>query len=151
MRTNTPLIALSLAALLTGAACRGKADAPPTTSTPPATTGTALAVSGIDVGRTLNPDKTIGDNTATFKPMDTIYVSVATNGTSSGANLSARFTYGADGQVVKDESRQIAPSGAAQTEFHIAKPDGWPEGQYKVEVSINGTPAGTKSFEVRKG
>ena len=113
MRTNTPLIALSLAALLTGAACRGKADAPPTTSTPPATTATALAVSGIDVGRTLNPDKTIGDNTATFKPMDTIYVSVATNGTSSGANLSARFTYGADGQVVKDESRQIAPSGAA--------------------------------------
>lgn len=61
------------------------------------------------------------------------------------------FTYGADGQVVKEESRQIAPNGAATTEFHVSKPDGWPEGEYKVEVSLNGTPSGTKSFEVRKG
>jgi hypothetical protein len=156
MRTNTTLIALSVAALLTGAACRGKADAPSTTGTPPPTTATppattTLAVSAIDLGRSLNPDKTIGDNTTTFKPTDTIYVSVATQGTSSGANLSARFTYGAEGQVVKEENRQIAPGGAATTEFHIAKPDGWPEGEYKVEVSLNGTPSGTKSFEVRKG
>ena len=150
MRTNTPLTALLLAVVLTGAACR-KADAPSTAGTPPPATGTALAVSAVEVGRTLNPDKTIGDNTETFTPMDTIYVSVATNGTSSGANLSARFTYGSDGQIVKEESRQIAPSGAATTEFHIAKPDGWPEGQYKVEVSLNGAPAGTKSFEVKKG
>ena len=149
MRTNIPLIALSLAAILTGAACRGKADAPPTTGTPPPVTTASLAVSAIDVGRTLNADKTIGDKTGTFKPTDTIYVSVATNGASSGANLIARFTYGADGQLVKEESRQIAPSGAATTEFHIAKPDGWPEGEYKVEVSLNGAPAGTKSFEVK--
>ena len=151
MRTNTPLIALSLVAILTGAACRGNADAPSTTGTPPPTTAPALAVSAIDVGRTLNADKTIGDKTGTFKPTDTIYVSVATNGASSGANLIARFTYGSDGQLVKEESRQIAPSGAATTEFHIAKPDGWPEGEYKVEVSLNGAPAGTKSFEVKKG
>jgi hypothetical protein len=146
MRTNTPLIALSLAAILTGVACRDKAATPP-----PPTTAPAVAVSSIDVGRTLNADKTIGDKTGTFKPTDTIYVSVATNGASPGANLIARFTYGSDGQLVKEESRQIAPTGAATTEFHIAKPDGWPEGEYKVEVSLNGAPAGTKSFEVKKG
>ena len=150
MRTNTPLIALSLAAILAGAACRDKADTPPA-GTPPPTTAPAVAVSSIDVGRTLNADKTIGDKTGTFKPTDTIYVSVATNGASSGANLIARFTYGSDGQLVKEESRQIAPTGAATTEFHIAKPDGWPEGEYKVEVSLNGAPSGTKSFEVKKG
>jgi len=150
MRTSTSLIAFSLAALLT-VGCKGKENVPSTTSPPPTTTTAAVTVSAIDVGRTLNADKTIGDNTDTFKPMDTIYVSVATNGTSTGSSLSARFTYGADGQVVKEESRQIAPSGAATTEFHIAKPDGWPEGQYKVEVSLNGQSAGSKSFEVKKG
>ncbi len=150
MRTSTPLIALSLAALLT-VGCKGKENVASTTSPPPPSTNSAVTVSAIDVGRTLNADKTIGDNTGTFKPMDTIYVSVATSGTSSGVSLSARFTYGADGQMVKEESRQIAPSGAATTEFHIAKADGWPEGQYKVEVSLNGQPAGTKSFEVKKG
>lgn len=152
MRTSTSLIALSLAALLT-VGCKGKETVPSTTGPAPAppSTSSAVAVSAIDVGRTLNADKTIGDNTGTFKPMDTIYVSVATTGASSGASLTARFTYGADGQVVKEDSRQIAPSGSAQTEFHIAKADGWPEGQYKVEISLNGQPAGTKSFEVKKG
>jgi hypothetical protein len=151
MRTSTPLIALSLVTLLVAGACRSKADSPSTTGAPPPTTAPALAVSVIDIGRTLNADKTIGDKTGTFKPTDTIYVSVGTNGASSGATLNARFTYGSDSQLVKEESRQIAPSGAATTEFHIAKPDGWPEGEYKVEVSLNGAPAGTKSFEVKKG
>lgn len=150
MRTSTSLIALSLAALLT-VGCKGKETIPSTTSPAPPSTSSAVTVSSIDVGRTLNADKTIGDNTGTFKPMDTIYVSVATSGASSGASLSARFTYGADGQLVKEESRQIAPSGPAATEFHVAKADGWPEGQYKVEISLNGQPAGTKAFEVKKG
>lgn len=150
MRTSTSLIALSLAALLT-VGCKGKETVPSTTGPAPPSTSSAVSVSAIDVGRTLNADKTIGDNTGTFKPMDTIYVSVATSGASSAASLTARFTYGADGQVVKEDSRQIAPSGPAHTEFHIAKADGWPEGQYKVEISLNGQPAGTKSFEVKKG
>jgi len=36
------------------------------------------------------------------------------------------------------------------TEFHISKPGGWPEGDYKVEVMLNGASAGTKSFKVSK-
>jgi hypothetical protein len=151
MRMTNPVIALSLAALIAGAACRGKADSPATDSAPPPITANApLSVASIDLGKSLNPDKTIGERTTAFAPADTIYVSVATTGASSGSTLAARFTYGSDGQVVKEESRQIAPGGAATTEFHIAKPDGWPVGQYQVAISLNGTPAGSKSFEVSK-
>jgi hypothetical protein len=32
------------------------------------------------------------------------------------------------------------------TEFHVAKPDGWPKGSYKVEVFLNGN-----SVETAKG
>ena len=128
MRTQTTLMIAALSASLAATgACRGNADAPAANAAPPPASASApasISVTAVDVGRTLNPDKSIGDKTATFKPADTIYVAVATGGTSSGATLTARFTYGSDGQLVKEESRQIAPSGAAVTEFHIAKPDG---------------------------
>ena len=44
----------------------------------------------------------------------------------------------------------IAPTGPAVTEFHIAKPDGWPLGKYKVEILLNGQTAQTKDFTVKK-
>ncbi len=49
-----------------------------------------------------------------------------------------------------DEStRTIAPNGRAVTEFHIAKPDGWPLGNYQVEVFLDGKSVETKKFEVK--
>jgi len=107
-----------------------------------------VKVTDIDVGRGLTADKAIAEKTDSFRPADTFYVSIKTDGSGPSATLTARWTY-QDGQVV-DESRQdIAPSGsAAVTEFHLSKPDGWPAGAYKVEVLLNGTSAGTKDFKV---
>ena len=33
---------------------------------------------------------------------------------------------------------------------YISKPSGWPVGKYKVEVSVDGSPAGSKEFEVKQ-
>ena len=107
-----------------------------------------VKVTQIDVGRSVTADKTIAEKTDSFRPADTFYVSVKTDGSGPSATLTARWTY-EDGQVV-DESRQnITPTGsAAVTEFHLAKPDGWPAGGYKVEVLLNGISAGTREFKV---
>jgi hypothetical protein len=115
-------------------------------SKPAASAG--VKVVDIDVGRSVAPDKTIADKTDSFVPNDTFYVSVKTDGSGPNATLTARWTY-EDGQVV-DESRQdiVASGGTAVTEFHVSKPDGWPAGEYKVEVLLNGTPAGSKDFKV---
>ena len=109
---------------------------------------TAVTVTDIDVGRSVTADKTIAETTDSFRPADTFYVSVKTDGSGPSATLTARWTY-QGGQVV-DESRQnIAPTGsAAVTEFHLSKPDGWPAGGYTVEVLLNGTSAGTRDFKV---
>ena len=100
------------------------------------------------MGRSLNPDKTISDNSSSFKANDTIYASIATAGTAPTAALKARWTY-QDGQVVNESTQTIAPTGDARTEFHISKPDGWPSGKYKLEVFLNGSSAATKGFEVQ--
>jgi hypothetical protein len=108
----------------------------------------ALTVRDIDLGRTVNPDKSIGDRTDDFRPAETIYASVQTEGSGRGS-LRARWTF-QDGQVVDETTQEITPTGPAKTEFHVAKPDGWPVGKYRVEVLLNGNVAATKEFEVKK-
>lgn len=145
---HTRLFGISILALtLATGACNKSSQNPGTTGT----TGTdaGVRVSQVDVGRSLTPDKMIGDRTDSFKPNDTIYASVVTEGTSSATTLKARWTY-QDGQVVDESTQTIAPSGAARTEFHVSKPDGWPAGKYKVEVFLNGAPVATKDFTVAR-
>ena len=70
---------------------------------------TAVRVTEIDLGRSLAADKGIADKTSEFRPTDTIYVSVETDGTSPQATLLTRWTF-QDGQVVKELSETIAPT-----------------------------------------
>jgi hypothetical protein len=143
---GTSILALTLAAILS-AACARSSENPGTTGT--TGTGVGVRVSQIDMGRSLNADKKINDNTESFKPNDTIYASIATAGSAATATLKARWTY-QDGQVVNESTQAIAPAGDARTEFHISKPDGWPTGKYKLEVFLNGSSAATKDFEVAR-
>ena len=139
-------LALGLATATTGC----KKDAPPQdqTSTPAAAPAAEFSVSGIELGRGLGADKRVTSPVTTFKPRDTIYVSVATEGAAPNKTIAARWTF-EDGQVVDEGTESISPTGPAVNEFHIAKPSGWPAGKYKVEISVDGAPAGNKEFEVK--
>jgi len=139
--------ALALA-LFAGIACKKAAPPPaPAPAPAPAPMAAAVSVGDITLGSALNADKTVTAAATTFKPTDTIYAAVRTDGTSTGATLAAKWTF-EDGQTVHQESLSIAPTGPTVTEFHITKPDGWPAGKYKVEISLNGNPAGSRDFEV---
>jgi len=136
--SSIPPVAVFLAAILV-AACGGK-----DTAAPPAS---GVSVSSIDVGRSLTADKAIGDVTDSFRPSDTIYASIKTEG-AGPATLRANWTYG-EGKKVDDSSQTISPTGPARTEFHVSKPDGWPAGRYHLDVTLNGNSAGTKQFDVK--
>ena len=138
-------LSLCLALLVIAAGCRGRtADTGGTVGT---TGTTAVRVTDVSLGRAIGADKAISDATNNFRPGDTIYASVATDGTAQSATLRAKWTF-EDGQTIDESARSIAPSGRERTEFHIAKPSGWPAGKYKLDVFLNDQPAGTKTFEV---
>ena len=144
---GTSIVALTLASML-GTACTKSSNNPGTTGT--TGTGVGVHVSQVDIGRSLAADKTINANTDSFKPNDTIYASIATEGTATApTRLKARWTY-QDGQVVDESTQTIAPTANARTEFHISKPDGWPAGKYKLEVFVNGSSAATRDIEVER-
>jgi hypothetical protein len=148
-------------ALIIVAAC-GKSEPPPAQQTAapepaapatpppaaPAPATPAFTVTALELGSQIGADKRITQPVTAFAPTDTIYLSVVTNGSTPSATLTAKWTY-QDGQVVNESTQTITPTGPAATEFHISKPDGWPAGTYKVEVSLNGRSTGTKEFEVR--
>lgn len=109
----------------------------------------ALRVTQIETGKGLNADKTLRDGTDDFSVRDTIYVNVTTEGTSSGSTLSAKWTF-QDGQTVEEKTQQISPTGGVTNhEFHIQKATAWPKGDYKVEIMLDGTSAGTKDFTIK--
>ena len=150
MKTQTTKISLSLClALLVvalAAGCNRKTDNGATVGT---SGTTAVRVTDVSLGRAIGGDKAITDSTDKFRPNDTIYASVATDGTAPNATVRAKWTF-EDGQTVDESSRSIAPAGHERTEFHITKPNGWPAGKYKLEVFLNDQSAETKTFEVQR-
>ena len=134
-------LALCLALLMAAAACHG-----PAANNTGATAG--VRVTDVTLGRSVGGDKAITDRTETFKPNDTIYASVATEGSAPSATLRAKWSF-ETGQLVDESTRTIAPNNKERTEFHISKPDGWPAGKYKLEVFLNDQATETKNFDVR--
>ena len=152
MRPIRPAALLALVASVVLGAC-AKKEPPPAAPLPVPTvapTPVPFKVTAVDLGKSIGDDKRIKEASAVFGPKETIYVAISTEGVAAKATLKARWTFGAKDQLVNEETRDIAPSGPAVTEFHVAKPSGWPVGKYKVEVTVDGSAAGTKEFEVRK-
>jgi hypothetical protein len=152
------LCTLLVSTALALAAC-GKKDEPapapapaPAPSVEPAPTPApaGIAVSSVTAGSAIGADKKVTVATDSFAPSDTMYVSVDTTG-SGTAKLDAKWTYSKDGNVavVKDDSMTINTTGPATHEFHVSKPDGWPAGNYEVDVLLDGRSAGSKKLTVK--
>jgi hypothetical protein len=144
------LVAVACFTLLACGRAEQKASSP-STSLPPVATPAAPApfrVGALDVGNAIGGDKRVTAPSTEFAPSDTIFASVATEGAAPSVTLTARWSY-EDGQLVDETTQTIAPTGPAVTEFHVAKPDGWPTGRYKVEIIADGRTAASREFEVR--
>ena len=143
-RRLAALLALSVSLSL--GACKGKEAESP--ETPPVGAVKPFNVTNLALGDAIDASKIVASPKTVFDPDDTIYAVVSSEGAASSATIAARWTY-EDGQVVNESTQLIAPTGPTATEFHIVKPDGWPKGRYKVEISANGAPSLSAEFEVR--
>ena len=84
-----------------------------------------LELNTIQLGRGLNPDKTVTGFTTRFKPDDTIYAAVLTSNAGSG-KVKARWVFA--GRVVSEPEKQVTYQGPASTEFHHSKHERLPGG-----------------------
>jgi hypothetical protein len=153
-RGSRTIVKLACVLIVAVGACKSESPPAKTASAPaampaaqPPAAPIQFKVVAVDLGKEINADKKVAQPTAAFGTSDTIYAVVTTEGAAPSVALKARWTY-EDGQLVNESAQTIAPSGAAATEFHIAKPGGWPTGKYKVEISANGALVTAKEFVV---
>ncbi|CAN5597885.1 hypothetical protein BH23GEM1_BH23GEM1_11720 [soil metagenome] len=149
---NINLSRLALAVSLlssTALACKGK-DAAETDTTAIGTPApAAFRVTDIQLGKRIGSDKRVTESSTTFGTRDTIYVSVVTDGAASGTRLSASWQYN-NSQTVSESEETVTTTGETNvSEFHISKATPWPTGAYKVEIKVNGTPAGSRDFQIQ--
>jgi len=143
------LIALSIAAC-------GKKEAPPPPPAPTPVQAPAPAVKApiafksVVLGNKIDEAKKVAAPLSSFGPKDTIYAVVETDGTGE-ATIKATWTFhkGAKSASVSETTQTVKGDGPASHEFHISKPDGWPVGDYKVEITLNNASVSTQSFTVK--
>lgn len=101
-----------------------------------------LNVVGIQTGKSLNSDHSIGTHAASFRPSDPMYVSVLSAGRGKGT---ITVTWSLGGQVLHTVTKKVSYNGQAATDFRFAAADEFPVGDYTIEVSVDG-----KSIETRR-
>ena len=106
-----------------------------------------LALDTIQLGRSLNEDKSVASQATTFKPNETVYVSVLTKARGDGT-VAAKWYLGT--QLLSEREKQVSFSGAGATEFNLQSASGFPEGDYSVELFIDGASVGRRNFNVVK-
>lgn len=161
MRKSPMPLALTVAliASLAVVGCKKKEEtaapvaAPPVATAPtpmpdPMPAPAMVTVTSLDTGNAVGADNKVTSAMTTFGAKDTLYASINTDGAANNATLATKWTF-QDGQVVHEESKSLNTTGPATTEFHIAKPDGWPVGKYKLEVMLNGATVQTREIEVK--
>ena len=177
MKTTRPplMLAVPLAAVLALSACgkgnestspvpsnpppSGTTDAPPLAPPayppPAASTGVTggdtagtVSFSSLEVGSSVDANHKIVAAGTSFAPKDTIYASVETMGPGH-ATLTARWLDPA-GRTVHEDSKELDAMGPATTAFMISQPDGFPEGNYKIDISLDGRAVASKDFSVKK-
>ncbi|WP_158880742.1 hypothetical protein [Rhodanobacter sp. L36] len=128
------------------------APATPATAAAAAPADNALTVAKVTVGDVVNADHQVTRAGTSFPTNEkTIYASVATEGRSAGATLNAKWSYlEGNGQMISSVSQAIATEGPAVTTFKVQNPDLWPEGKYKVEISLDGKSVSEQNFEIKK-
>ena len=125
----------------------------PMPSTPATPAATADAISDVQLGTAVGADNRVSAPMTSFGTKDTLYASVTAAPNSTGT-LGARWSYlGADGNAapteVETQTQNLTGSTSTNYEFHVSKPDGWPAGKYRVEITHDGNVVQTRDFDVR--
>ena len=142
---------LTLVAL--GAACGSNPapPPPPVVAATPVPTPAPPAVGAVTLGNAIGADKTVASASEMFAVKDPIYASVATTG-AGHFKLRALWSFvkGEKTAKVNETTIEFDATGPANNEFHVENAQGWPKGDYKVDIFLgdSATPATTKTFKV---
>ena len=107
-----------------------------------ACTSEPLNVAVIQTGKTLNSDHSVGTFASSFRPNDTMYVSLLTTGRGAGT-MTVRWSFA--GRQIHEVTKNVSYNDQAATDFRFEAADGFPVGDYTIDILVDG-----KSIEKRR-
>ncbi len=166
LKSSRAVLAAALTATLALSACdRDRADdaatkapapvvtapttPPPVAMTPPVATPTsAVRVSAVTLGTSAGADLRIPVPMTAFASSDPIIVSIDTSGAANNAELTTRLMY-QGGQTAGEQTERITSSGDETTNMTFTNANGWPTGNYRAEIWVDGNQAQVREFAIR--
>jgi hypothetical protein len=104
-----------------------------------------LNVVAIQTGKSLNTDHSVGTHATSFRPKDTMYVSVLSNGRGAGT-LTVKWSFA--GRVVREATKKVSYNDQAATDFRFQAADDFPIGDYTIDVILDGKTIETRRIKV---
>jgi hypothetical protein len=153
-RASVHVLLLVLGASIAAFGCKNKEEAA-VAAPPPAMEATAspmdvpagARIERITTAKAVNADDSPGETTAAFGKADTVYISMWTANAPVGTEIRARWI-GPDGKQFNEDRIVTDKAGDGYTSFYARNRNGWDAGNYRVEILLNGQPAGTAAFVI---
>ncbi len=101
-----------------------------------------LKIVTVQTGKSLNTDHSVGTHAISFRPTDTMYVSVLSDGRGA-STITVRWSL--YGRVLHEVTKKASYNDQAATDFRFQAADGFPIGEYTIEVIVDG-----KTYETRR-
>lgn len=104
-----------------------------------------LQVVTVQTGKSLNSDHSVGTHAISFRPTDTMYVSVLTADRGAGT---ITVTWSLYGRLLHEVTKKVSYNGQAATDFRFQAADGFPVGDYTIDVILDGKTIETRRVKV---
>ncbi len=114
------------------------------------TTQSMLTIVNVDMGKHLQADKDVSDDTDTFAKGDSVYASVLTSGIEpegQKSNIVGRWSF-PDGTNV-DQKAEGVTEGSNRLVFFLTRPNGLAAGRYTFRVLVDDREVRSKEFTVQ--
>jgi hypothetical protein len=110
----------------------------------------ALTIVNVDLGKHLQADRDVSDDTDTFAKRDSVYASVLTSGIEpegQRSNIVGRWSF-PDGTNVDQKAEGVA-EGSNRLVFFLTRPNGLTAGKYTFRVLVDDREVRSKEFTVQ--
>ncbi len=107
------------------------------------------SVDGVTMATSVDSDYKAVGATTTFKPTDKFYASTQVSNIIVGTKIESRWYFGSD-EITQGRSAITSDkAGSGYYAFSLSSSSAFPQGDYKVEIYLDGTLVKTISFKVQ--
>ena len=146
MRSKLLILSVVALGLLTGC---GKKEEPTTNTSTTTQTQATPMVEALTMASKVDEGNNPANSTTTFSKTDTIWAVADITGTGIGTPVESRWFHVTSNQQINSNTVTTTSAGEHRLPFFISKPDGWPTGDYRVDIYINGNMLKSQTFQVQ--